>query len=58
MGALQLAVDRGALSADHLEEMTQTEIDYLKDKSTIGTLLPSCSFFHQNTLCPCSADDR
>jgi imidazolonepropionase len=45
MGALQLAVDRGALSADHLEEMTQTEIDYLKDKSTIGTILPSCSFF-------------
>ena len=45
MGALQLAVDRGALSADHLEEMTQTEIDYLKNKSTIGTILPSCSFF-------------
>jgi imidazolonepropionase len=45
MGALQLAVDRGALSVDHLEEMTQVEIDYLKDKTTIGTLLPSCSFF-------------
>ena len=45
MGALQLAVDRGALSADHLEEMSQLEIDYLKDKTTIGTLLPSCSFF-------------
>lgn len=45
MGALQLAVDRGAISADHLEEMTQLEIDYLKHKSTIGTILPSCSFF-------------
>lgn len=45
MGALQLAVDRGALSADHLEELTQTEIEYLKNKSTIGTILPSCSFF-------------
>jgi imidazolonepropionase len=45
MGALQLAVDRGALSADHLEEITQTEIDYLKGKKTIGTILPSCSFF-------------
>ncbi|MFN5849586.1 MAG: imidazolonepropionase, partial [Chitinophagales bacterium] len=44
-GALQLAVDRGALSADHLEEMTQKEIYYLKNKSTIGTLLPSCSFY-------------
>lgn len=45
MGGLQLAVDRGALSADHLEEMSQLEIDYLKDKTTIGTVLPSCSFF-------------
>ena len=45
MGALQLAVDREALSADHLEEITQTEIDYLKNKWTIGTMLPSCSFF-------------
>lgn len=45
MGALQLAVDRGALSVDHLEEMSQVEIDYLKNKTTIGTLLPSSSFF-------------
>lgn len=45
MGGLQLAVDRRALSADHLEEITQTEIDYLKGKNTIGTILPSCSFF-------------
>lgn len=44
-GALQYAVDENALSVDHLEEMTDTEILYLKDKSTIGTLLPSCSFF-------------
>lgn len=44
-GALQFAVDRKAISADHLEEMTQIEIDYLKNKNTIGTLLPSCSFF-------------
>jgi imidazolonepropionase len=44
-GALQFAVDENALSADHLEEMTETEILYLKDKKTIGTLLPSCSFF-------------
>lgn len=45
MGALQLAVDRNAISADHLEEMTPLEIDYLKGKNTIGTILPSCSFF-------------
>ncbi len=44
-GALQLAVDRQALSADHLEEMTDIEIDYLKSKMTMPTALPSCSFF-------------
>mgnify|MGYP000989003856 CR=1 FL=1 len=44
-GALQFAVDRNAISADHLEEMTEVEINYLKDKSTMATLLPSCSFF-------------
>lgn len=44
-GALQFAVDRAAISADHLEEMSQVEIEYLKNKNTIGTLLPSCSFF-------------
>jgi len=45
MGALQFAVDRNALSVDHLEEMSTAEIDYLKHKATIGTILPSCSFF-------------
>lgn len=44
-GALQLAVDRKALSADHLEEMTDIEIAYLKGKMTMPTALPSCSFF-------------
>ena len=44
-GALQFAVDQKALSVDHLEEMTDTEILYLKDKETMATLLPSCSFF-------------
>jgi imidazolonepropionase len=44
-GGLQLAVDRKALSADHLEEMTDIEIAYLKDEITMPTALPSCSFF-------------
>lgn len=45
MGGVQFGVDRGALSVDHLEEISPLEIDYLKDKRTIATLLPSCSFF-------------
>ena len=44
-GALQLAVDRKALSADHLEEMTDVEIAHLQGKITMPTALPSCSFF-------------
>ena len=44
-GALQFAVDQNAVSVDHLEEVSDIEINYLKDKSTIPTLLPSCSFF-------------
>ena len=45
MGGVQFGVDRGALSVDHLEELSPLEINYLKDKRTIATLLPSCSFF-------------
>jgi imidazolonepropionase len=44
-GALQFAVDHKAVSVDHLEEVSDQEISYLKDHETIPTLLPSCSFF-------------
>lgn len=54
-GALQLAVDRKALSADHLEEMTEIEINYLKNNRTIGTILPSCSFFLRIPYAPARA---
>lgn len=45
MGGVQFGVDRKALSVDHLEEISQIEIDYLKGTETMATLLPSCSFF-------------
>lgn len=44
-GALQFAIDENAISVDHLEEVSEQEINYLKDKATVPTLLPSCSFF-------------
>jgi imidazolonepropionase len=44
-GALQFAIDENAISVDHLEEVKEQEINYLKDKATVPTLLPSCSFF-------------
>jgi imidazolonepropionase len=45
IGGVQAAVKHGALSVDHLEVMTQEDIDALVGQETIPTLLPSCSFF-------------
>ena len=45
IGGVAAAVKLEALSVDHLETMTQEDIDSLKDSPTMPTLLPSCSFF-------------
>ena len=45
IGGLQAAINHKALSVDHLEEMTQQDIIELSKSNTIGTVLPSCSFF-------------
>ena len=45
MGGIQKAVELGAISVDHLEEISQEDINYLKTASTIPTILPSCSHF-------------
>ena len=44
-GGVQFGVANNALSVDHLEEIGQQEIEILKDKKTIATLLPGCSFY-------------
>ena len=44
-GGVQLGVELGALSVDHLEEMGKEEIEALQGSNTIPTILPSCSFF-------------
>ncbi len=44
-GGLEVGVKLNALSVDHLEVLAPDEIDLLKNKDTIATLLPSCSFF-------------
>ena len=51
-GGIKVGVDIGALSVDHLELLSDEEIDLLKNKSTIATLLPSCSFFLQIPYSP------
>lgn len=44
-GGVQVGVKKGALSVDHLESMSDDEINCLKESDTIPTLLPSTAFF-------------
>lgn len=45
MGGIQKAVELNALSVDHLEELSDDDIEALKGSNTIPTILPSCSHF-------------
>lgn len=45
MGGIQASVDHNAVSVDHLEVLTQEEIEYLKHSNTMPCLLPSAPFF-------------
>lgn len=45
MGGVKAAVERGALSVDHLEELDDADIEALKGGKTMPTFLPGCSFF-------------
>ena len=45
LGGVQKAIELGALSVDHLEELSAEDIQALKNSSCIATLLPSCSHF-------------
>lgn len=44
-GGLQLAVELNAISADHLEIMTEADISCIASSNTIATLLPTAAFF-------------
>jgi len=43
-GATQLAVQLGAASCDHLEQITDADILSLANSNTVATLLPGCDF--------------
>jgi len=43
-GAAQLAVELGAASCDHLEQVNGTDIRALAKSNTVATLLPGCDF--------------
>ncbi|QSS96872.1 imidazolonepropionase [Psychroflexus sp. ALD_RP9] len=44
-GGIQLATKHNILSIDHLEVLTETDIQHLKKADTIAVALPSCSFY-------------
>jgi imidazolonepropionase len=43
-GATHLAVQLGAASCDHLEQVNKTDIQALSKSNTVATLLPGCDF--------------
>lgn len=45
IGGIEAAIKLGALSVDHLETMTDKDIQLLANSDTIGTLLPTAAFF-------------
>jgi imidazolonepropionase len=45
IGGVRKAVELNALSVDHMEEISEDDIDALKGSDTIATILPSCSHF-------------
>jgi imidazolonepropionase len=45
IGGIQKAVELNALSVDHLETMTDDDVQCLANSSTIGTLLPTAAYF-------------
>ena len=45
LGGVQKAIELGAISVDHLEEIDENDILALKQSNAIPTLLPGCSHF-------------
>ena len=45
LGGIQKAIELGALSVDHLEEIDEQDIAALKNSECMPTILPSCSHF-------------
>ena len=45
IGGIESAIKLNAVSVDHLETMTDTDVKLLSASNTIGTLLPTAAFF-------------
>lgn len=44
-GGVEVGVEHGALSVDHLESMDDGQIEALRGSETMPTMLPGCAFF-------------
>lgn len=55
MGGIQSAIKLKAVSVDHLEVMTDEDIQSLAQSATIGTLLPTAAFFLRMAYQPARA---
>ncbi|MBQ0115604.1 MAG: imidazolonepropionase [Bacteroidales bacterium] len=51
-GGVEVAVECGALSVDHLESMTDRDIELLRNSETMPTALPGTSFFLNMPFAP------
>lgn len=51
-GGVQVGIAHNAVSVDHLEDISDREIEALLQSNTIPTLLPSCSFFLNISYAP------
>ncbi|MDA8594969.1 imidazolonepropionase [Flavobacteriaceae bacterium] len=45
IGGIEVAIKNKAISVDHLEVLSDSEIEQLKESNTIPVALPSCSYF-------------
>lgn len=45
IGGMETALQLNAVSVDHLETMTDKDVELLSNSNTIGTLLPTAAFF-------------
>lgn len=45
IGGIEVAINHGAVSVDHLEVLEDKDVEALKQGKTIATLLPACSFY-------------
>lgn len=54
-GGVQVGVQAGAVSVDHLESMDEAAINTLAGSGTIGTLLPTAAFFLRMAYQPARA---